>query len=60
MGKGGGEGNVHAPKRGDIKILRSTADARQTTDRDTARELERERGRESKSESKGIPHAIVK
>lgn len=43
MGKGGGEGNVHAPKRGDIKILRSTADARQTTDRDTARELERER-----------------
>lgn len=34
---------MHAPKRGDIKILRSTADARQTTDRDTARELERER-----------------
>lgn len=51
-------GNVHAPKRGDIKILRSTADARQTTDRDTARE--RERTRASESESKGIPHAIVK
>lgn len=50
--------NVHAPKRGDIKILRSTADARQTTDKDTARE--RERTRESESESKGIPHAIVK
>lgn len=38
--------NVHAPKRGDIKILRSTADARQTTDKDTARERENESERE--------------